>query len=236
MNIKLKIDLPKVKWDAKLSGVYKLQFDNGMFYIGSSIKLHRRAGNWKGYLSGKTNGSLRDMKRMRERIGECKKATFCVIEYVSDGLRDKEYGHIKKNIDNPLMLNTFSFEKKPIIEYDLNGKEIKRWGSATEAARVKGVTLGRIKEVLCGGRNFHLGSVYKYQNQEDFYFKKRWQRHSVEKKIRVLRFTKDGEPAGEFFTTVAAAKATGVNKKGVYNALVGNNKTAGGYVFKYADL
>jgi len=239
MNIKLKVELPKVKWDAKLSGVYKLQFDNGMFYIGSSVKLHGRAGQWRSYLGGEAKCSLKDMKKMRGKIEKCKEATFWVIEFVDEGLRELEYRYIKKNVDNPLMLNTFSFEKKPIIEYNMKGKEVARYTSASQASKIKYIQLSRIKEVLTGGRKSHLGSIYKYQNSEDNCVRVRnrgVRSKLIAKKIKVLRFTKDGEPAGEFFTTIEAARVTGVDKKGVYSVLVGKGKTAGGYVFKYADL
>jgi hypothetical protein len=226
MDIKLKIELEK----PKSGGVYRLDFDNGMFYIGSSVKLIDRARNWKSFL--KSKAMLRDMKRMRQRIENCKTATFSVIGYRKKGLREFEYKCIKSNENDKLMLNIFSFEKKPIIEYDMEGNEIKKWGSAYEAAKVKGVKQAHIRSVLTGGLNHHKGCVYRYQNKEHFFYKRRYK--PVEKKIKVLRFTLEGEPAGEFFTTIAAAKATGVDSKGVYSVLVGKCKTSGGYTFKYA--
>jgi hypothetical protein len=120
---------------------------------------------------------------------------------------------------------------KPIIKYDLTGNEIAKYTSASQASKINGVKLARIKEVLTGGRKSYLGSVYKYQNPTDFYFKPRTKR--IEKRVKILRFTKEGEPVGSYFSQAEAARDSNINRKGIYNVLVGKQRTAGGYVFKY---
>lgn len=124
---------------------------------------------------------------------------------------------------------------KPIIEYDLAGNEIGRYTSASQASKIKKVLLARIKEVLTGGRKTYKGSVYKYVDETHFKFVPRRDSRRKEKVFKVSRFTTNGEFVDSFYTTNAAARAAKVNKKGVYNVLKGTQKTAGGFVFRYAS-
>jgi hypothetical protein len=56
MKIHLEINLPVGKSSDKIQGLYQITFDNGMFYIGSSAHLRRRARDW-GYTLGGRKGN-----------------------------------------------------------------------------------------------------------------------------------------------------------------------------------
>lgn len=198
--------------------------------------------NVRHFYRNKFKGKISDddvlyIRKNIEYVGMVRLAKmFKVNEGYILGIANGEYkGHIHqefirgKKYSNP----------KGIIEYDMNGNEVRVYDSASQASKMKNVTLARIKEVLTGGRKSHLGCVYKYQNSEDFYYKERCKgkkNEKREKKILVHRYTPSGEFVDSFYTQAEAAKAIGVNKKGVYKALHGKQKTAGGFVLKYADL
>lgn len=232
MDIELQIDLPHTGWKSKVAAVYQIVFDNGMFYIGGSINIKDRASAWRRILGG-TNKKSRDMIRMRERVSGCKCGILSIVEYVTqENIQKVEYGYIKLHSKNPLLLNTYSFPCKPIIEYDMNGKEVARYTSASQASKIKKIKLARIREVLTGGRNHHLGCVYKYENESDFSYKPR--RKPKEKIMKVKRYTTAGEYVDSFYSQMAAARASNIDKKGVYSVLNGKQRTAGGFVFKHA--
>ena len=59
MKVKLKINLPPGAYKNKLSGVYVITFDNGLFYVGSSSHLRQRSSNWRRALIG-DNTNIQD--------------------------------------------------------------------------------------------------------------------------------------------------------------------------------
>ncbi len=53
-------------------------------------------------------------------------------------------------------------EEKPIAQYDLNGKFIRKWESATQAKREGGYDDSNIRKCCIGERNKHKGYKWKY--------------------------------------------------------------------------
>ena len=49
------------------------------------------------------------------------------------------------------------------------------------------------------------------------------------------QFSIDGEKIAEYKSIVIVAAMTGVSKTAINNALIGWSKTAGGYLWKYAE-
>lgn len=211
------------------SGVYKIVFDNGMFYIGSAKDIKHRFSFWKRFFSLE---SYRDMKKMRERVKGCYSAEFLVVEFIGDGWRDVEYRYIKENFHNPLLLNTFSVEKKPIIEYDSDGNKIRDWGSAAEAARVKGIKYSRVRDVLVGYIKSHKGVVYKYKNKEDLCFCGRRKYKKRPKRWNIEVYKCDGSFVGVFESARKVEEEIKVPVKLIYSVFTGKQKTSNGYTFK----
>jgi len=170
---------------------------------------------------------------LSEMFGVCKS----YIVGVALGKHRKHLGGVKQ-----IKSNWIGDAPKPIIEYDLNGNEIARYDSASQASKLKGIKLARIKDVLVGGRKHHLGCVYKYVNEGDMlnnpdrrpYRGK--PKPKKEKHLSVFRYKTTGEYVDAFYSQLSAAKAVGVNKKGVWKVLNGLQRTAGGYFFKKTDV
>lgn len=227
------LNISSVSLTTPVCGVYRLDFDNGFFYIGGSINLRSRFLAWRRFLS-KQNHVVRDMVKMRERIFGCKRALFSIIEVTEKrNVYDMEEKWLRHFKSNPLLLNTFSFNKKPVLVYDANGVFLEEWPSASWISKKKGIKIARVRDVLIGAKKSYKGLVYRYKFKEHENFRGRRVKKKPPKPIIIHRFTKNGEYVDGFNTTMAAAKASNVDKKGVYMVLRGKQKTAGGYIFKY---
>lgn len=85
------------------AGVYKLTFDNGMFYIGSTKCFRTRA---QGYKSSFNRGYIHN-KRMKECVRSCKSVLFEVLEESInyDEAIKREGRYLISHIGNPNLLN-----------------------------------------------------------------------------------------------------------------------------------
>jgi len=83
--------------------VYKITFDCGMFYIGSSLNLARRATQYRYNFYNRNDIN----KKLKAALNSHNSAVMDIIEVCSDErtLREREDFHIKQNFDNPHILN-----------------------------------------------------------------------------------------------------------------------------------
>lgn len=86
------------------SGTYRITFDNGCFYIGSTKSFRKRISCFKGMFNG--TGKMHN-KKVIQCIVECNSVRFEVIEIINDQevMKDKETLLINSFIGNPLLLN-----------------------------------------------------------------------------------------------------------------------------------
>jgi len=93
---------PLPKYDV-VSGVYKMVFDDGSYYIGSSINLKQRFWGWKFKLSAGIDKNYKVTAAFKLTT----KVVFEIIEITSDPVfrRMREDGYIKVNFGKPLCLN-----------------------------------------------------------------------------------------------------------------------------------
>lgn len=231
MNIKLESRLPAGRLKDVISGVYKITFDNGMLYLGHSVHLRRRFKIWRDAFSGKKNNRKNIWPSVSEKISGCETAYFEAVEYFTgdvDKMSRKETDWLCKYYKDDNLINAILHPRNPIIQYSLDGVEIKRFPSIQGAAKELGVYQRRLQDALNGKTQTLRGFVYRYENMEAA------KRTLVKKPqaYKVLRFTLDGELIDKFPSTKAAAIASGVAEKGVYSVLVGLQRQSGGYMFK----
>lgn len=83
--------------------VYKITFDCGMFYIGSSLNLARRATQYRYNFYNRNDIN----KKLKAALNSHNSAVMDIIEICHDEktLRDREDYHIKQNFDNINILN-----------------------------------------------------------------------------------------------------------------------------------
>ena len=90
--------------DRDKAGLYKITFNNGCFYIGSTGNIRRRISCWVGTFNG---ASKMHNKNIIKCVAECGSVYFELIQYVDDVsvIKEIETAEIKKHIGNKLLLN-----------------------------------------------------------------------------------------------------------------------------------
>ena len=124
---------------------------------------------------------------------------------------------------------------KPIYQYDLNGKFIKEWESATIAAKEFNMSRGVItgcadkKKVKSKSACGYLWSFERFDKIQS-YTKK-----SIGKKI--LQYDLDGNFIKQYDSVADASRETKVNRPSIIMCTKGTSRrqTAGGYIWKYKD-
>jgi len=207
-----------------------------MFYLGSSSHLRDRASTWRSVLSGRCVSRKSIWPSVIDKIYDCKEATFEVVCFVPrEDLLKEEEKYMTDQRGNPMMINQILHPKNEIIVKNLQGVELYRYPSLQGLAAKLGLYTRRIQDVCDGRRNKTSGYIFEYANK---HLRKPVPPKPVkpkkEKPIKVLKYTVTGELVGQYTSTRAAAKDTGVDKKCMYNALRGIQKTTGGFVFKFA--
>lgn len=222
-----------------MAGVYMIVFDNGLFYIGSSGHIRDRFHSWtyvfiKGISNSKNIGN-----RFFEKVKECKTAIFSVVEYFDEGNRDdlykKEEAVLSLYKGNPMLINSILHPKNPIIQYTRDWVEVKRFSSLQGAAKELGFYTRAIQDVVNEVKKTTHGFRFKLENPEAIRRKQaKIKPLRPPKQITILRCSLGGDVIDGFTSIVSAAKASGVNKKGVYKVLKGLQNKSGGYIFRYA--
>lgn len=131
---------------------------------------------------------------------------------------------------------------KKVVQYTKDGEFIKIWDSASEAGRALNVNKSLISQCCRNERKTTSGFIWKYVS-EDFRQGENLSKDEVfllNKKIfshnkRVLQYSKDGSFINEYKDANSASSSTGVNSKYIYRCCGGGRKTAGGYIWRYAD-
>jgi len=126
--------------ELKQAGVYRLVFDNGMFYIGSSKCLKTRLILWKSVF--KTNDVSN--KRLTQCVSQCKSVSFEVIEYAPESaIRSRENKYLADFVGDKRLLNrSFDAESNKGVRWteeekrlmSEGGKGIPRTGSGRKKA------------------------------------------------------------------------------------------------------
>ncbi len=236
----LQINLPHSMHEYKISGVYKIQFSDGSFYIGCSNHLRSRSSSWdslfkKGNPMGWPLGAA-----IINKINEKLDATFDIVELcASSDLKEKEALYLFENKDSPLMLSSWDNGAwKPVLQYKLDGLFIKRHMSISGAAKYIGSPLGRVQDVLNGVRTSHKGMVFIYEKdygeRRKVITRSRYIRNEKKGSRDVVIYDLNGKEINRYKTIVQASKELKVSTTCISDAVNGRQKTSKGYIFKYA--
>jgi hypothetical protein len=240
--MQLKINLPYSQWNYKVSGVYQITFDDGYFYIGCSNHLKQRASGWSGvFKTGKGEPGKDIGTAIITRIMKGGSASLDILELCHPkDLKDKESFYLHKHKDDSKMLSNEAVGAwVAVLQYRPDGLFIKKHYSISGAARYIGANLYSIQRVLSGERKHCKGFVFVYEHQ---YHQRRREiiknrsKKVIEKKNgrNVLMINEKGEIIKEFKKIIDAAKEVGCKSKNIARALNGFQKTAKGYIFRYA--
>jgi len=123
--------------------------------------------------------------------------------------------------------------KKPVLQYDLDGKFIKEWESAVDAGKELKISYSDINRVCKNNKYTSAGFMWRYKNGEI--------KETIEKYVKpesssskpILQLTKDDKVIKKFKSLTEAFKETGIKKTNISNCLTGLSKSAGGFKWKY---
>lgn len=132
-------------------------------------------------------------------------------------------------------------KKKPhpfvIRQFNMQGVFLAEYDSIEIAAAASGVSEKSIRNTVYGVRKSGGSYIWvrcphgsKIDNIEPVKQKK-----NTGLAKRVIQISKDGVLVAEYASIGQAAGASGVNKRSISDVLSGTQKTAGGYIWRYAD-
>ena len=114
---------------------------------------------------------------------------------------------------------------KSIIQYDLQGNIVRKWESATVAARELGYSQSCIN--WCCLRkpkyNSYKGYIWRYAGDNDISYKN-WK--------QIIKMDANGNILKEYFNITEASKENGILQTSIANCIHGRSKSAGGFIWK----
>lgn len=225
-------DLPVA--ERRVSGVYRLIFDNGAFYIGCSVHLGKRYNAWSSSFRTKRGINA----EMLHIVSVCFIVKMEVIELcpLSD-LKNREAFYLKKYSDNQMLLSRSEYAWVAVIQYDKTGKFIKRHASIGDAARYNSTKLSKVQNVLNGSRTAHKGMVFVYENKKDHKILKlpsriKWRLPKKTKHIKIHQIDAYGTVIAVHNTYSEASQKVGCTAKNIERVILGEQKTAAGFYWK----
>lgn len=120
-------------------------------------------------------------------------------------------------------------EPKEIVQYNLDGKKFAGFTSVNEAARVTGFSAAVLLDCAKRKSKVAHGFVWRFQGDPYSGEYKNYRRGKP-----VTRHTREGKKIDTYPTIEAAARATGLTPDNIQKNVNGHNKTAGGFIWRFA--
>lgn len=124
--------------------------------------------------------------------------------------------------------------KKPILQYDLDGRFIKEWPSAVDAGKVLEISYSDINRSCKKETLTSAGFQWRYKNGEikpkiEMYVKVSGSNKAV------VQLTKDEKKIREYKSLSEVEQILGISRSNISNCLTGRSLTAGGFKWKYKE-
>ena len=161
-------------------------------------------------------------KTKQELVDELNKKE---IYYISTLNTKKPNGY---NMTDGGVLLPNTYEKKPVCNYDLERNFINDFESASEAARYYNISQADITH-CCNREKVQIvgGFIWRFKN-DDYDVK------TIKLNTRVIyQYDLQGNFLNKYYGVTEAEKSTGISN--ITSCCKGRNKTAGGYVWRYAE-
>lgn len=120
--------------------------------------------------------------------------------------------------------------KKPILQYDLNGKFIKLWDSISQIEKM-GYTCSIFRN-LSGVSKSAGGYIWKYKKSDKIELDLHIKVKGPNKKKKIGQYDLNGNLLNVFVGVNEAAKQLGILRQGISKCLAGKYKSTFGYIFK----
>lgn len=214
------------------SGVYRLVFDDGAFYIGCAEHLRKRYYHWGSAFRTRSKLSA----NVLEKILVSRVVKMEVVELCSKvDLKRREAFYLDKHKADHLLLSRSEYAWSPVLQYDANGVFVKRHPSIGEAARHNSFKLSKVQMVLSGQRSAHKGMVFMYEGENETALFKKRDTPKKNKSIKINQCDPDGNVVATYVTLTEAEKKVGCSRRNIQRVLSGEQKTAAGFAWEYAS-
>ena len=219
-------------------GIYKIEnLINGSIYIGQSIDIEKR---WSTHISilNQNNHYNAHLQNAWNKYGS-ENFKFSIIEECKQfELNDREIYWINKydSFINGYNLtpgggNTESFSKS-VIQFDMNGKELNRYFSISEAETITGINYSMISECCSNKRKTAGGYIWQYE--DGFVSVPSW--HFQSRKFReICQINDDGKIINIFPSSAEAKRVTGICDTSIIRCCHYTLQSAGGYKWRYLN-
>jgi len=131
-----------------------------------------------------------------------------------------------ENIDPVVIEDCF----RAVNQYSLCGKFIREWRGISEAEKELGIR--NLSEACNGNRGKAAGFMWRFADLEN---RKQIEPYADARFRGVSQFDKCGNYIRSYESIKEAGASTGISKTGIVGVCSGNNKTAGGYIWRYSD-
>nr|QBM02823.1 hypothetical protein [uncultured archaeon] len=246
------------KQNQNICVVYKItNIINNKLYVGSTYEYHKRQKRHKRDLKNQVHHSLY-LQNSVNKYG-IENFVFEILEEVFEKTNEYLLSREQYYIDNlnpeynicPIagnclgrkfsdeqLLRAKEYHKKPILQYTITGIFIKEWDSTKTAAEAIGVSQPTIGYACRGKCNHGCGYIWRFKKGENieldisstinFSFNTRKRKKVIQKNI-------NGSIVKLWNSAIEACEECGFVNSKVYSALSGSQKTACGFIWKYAD-
>ena len=120
----------------------------------------------------------------------------------------------------------------PICQYTKDGKKAGEYESVREASRLTGIPCGNISGCLTGKYKSAGEYLWKYASDDNPDQIESFINNSIKS---IYQYTKDGILVGKYESITEASRQTGIGRTNISLCLIGKNKSAGDYLWKYAS-
>lgn len=145
-----------------------------------------------------------------------------------------QYDGVELTLEN-LLWHSSDDNKVAVCQYSLSGGFIKKYKSSTEASIEVAVNNSLIVECCKGHRKTGRGYIWRYADEELTQQHINWCNNKKNEKTPVLQYSLCCELIGSFDGIQIASRLTGIDPSTIVKCCKGRQKTAGGYIWRYAN-
>lgn len=161
-----------------------------------------------------------------------------VTKYLKQGKKlglcdDYDYAEVRSRCRLETAIRNGEIRNKPIIQLSLTGEIIDQWESATKAGEKLGIQQTSIS--LACRRKLNTAGGFIWMFKENYCpieaVEKAKSIKHIERKVPIVRLSRDGEFIDEWESYMEASKKLGINNYTISLVCKGKRKTAGGFVW-----
>lgn len=156
-------------------------------------------------------------------------STACVGRQQTTGGFVWRYKEDERNVNS----NSFKLQYKTnkVVQFDLDGKKIREYGSPKEAAEDNGIKVGNIRVACSKKIESSGGFIWRYKGDEEDVVPKIVKPKSNQRKI--IQFDFEWNKIGEYNSMKEASMLTKTRQSGISEVCRGKSQSAGGFMWKY---